>query len=261
MEIHKIAVLSDTHGLLRPEVTKLAQSCEIILHAGDFDNQKVLEALKAVAPVYAVRGNNDRGWAANLGKELEITLFGLRIYMVHNRKRITGKLSGVDIVVCGHTHQYEERREDGVLYLNPGSCGPKRFRLPITMMVATLYPAEHRIETERVEWGGFVTAAGKSTGEREWAAQEHGDPGPEMGEAVLEEQSAGRRNFASDRDMYKLIKRIMKEVRAGKTIEEIAAGNRVEKELAEQICRFYVTHPGVDVDGILNRMELHARSK
>ena len=77
----------------------------------------------------------------------------------------------------------------------------------------------------------------------------------------MEEQSAGRRNFASDRDMYKLIKRIMKEVRAGKTIEEIAAGNRVEKELAEQICRFYVTHPGVDVDGILNRMELHARSK
>ena len=89
MEIHKIAVLSDTHGLLRPEVTKLAQSCEIILHAGDFDNQKVLEELKAVAPVYAVRGNNDRGWAANLGKELEITLFGLRIYMVHNIKHLS----------------------------------------------------------------------------------------------------------------------------------------------------------------------------
>lgn len=261
MESYRIAIISDTHGLLRPEVKERLKTCERILHGGDFDKPEILKQLEAIRPVYAVQGNVDKSWAEDLPAEREITLAGFRIYMVHNRKRITGKLSGVDIVVCGHTHQYEERREDGVLYLNPGSCGPKRFRLPITMMVATLYPAEHRIETERVEWGGFVTAAGKSTGEREWAAQEHGDPGPEMGEAVLEEQSAGRRNFASDRDMYKLIKRIMKEVRAGKTIEEIAAGNRVEKELAEQICRFYVTHPGVDVDGILNRMELHARSK
>lgn len=88
MKTHKIAVLSDTHGLLRLEVIECAQSCEGILHAGDFDNQKVFGALQQIAPLYAVRGNNDRGWAAKLGEDLEITLFGLRIYMVHNRKHL-----------------------------------------------------------------------------------------------------------------------------------------------------------------------------
>ena len=240
MEAKRFAIISDTHGLLRPEVRERLKTCEGILHAGDFDKPDILRQLEEICPVYAVRGNADGNWAKDLPEEREIILAGFRIRMIHNRKALSGNLSGVDIVVCGHSHKYGESREDGVLYLNPGSCGPRRFRLPVTMMVATLYPAEHRIETERVECG-LPDAAVRGKTE--------------------ENSAAGGEDPLQGRDLHKLVKRIMKEVRAGRTVEEIAARNCVDVELAEQICRFYVTHPGVDVDGILNRMELRARSR
>ena len=226
MEIHKIAVLSDTHGLLRPEVTKLAQSCEIILHAGDFDNQKVLEELKAVAPVYAVRGNNDRGWAANLGKEREITLFGLRIYMVHNIKHLQKDLSGIDIIVYGHSHKYEERRDGGICYLNPGSCGPRRFRLPVTMAV---------LEVEE--------------GERVWQFRkidltEHTESRPVRG--------------VTEGSLKSTVEIILREMRAGHKVDWIAKKLGVECAFVEQVCRIYVTHPGVDAQGIVDKMEVSA---
>lgn len=226
MEKHCIAVISDTHGLLRPEVKERLINCEAILHAGDFGKPDILEQLREICPVYGVRGNVDREWAGDLPEELEITLFGFRIYMVHNRKHIKKNLSGIDIIIYGHSHKYEERREGGILYLNPGSCGPKRFQLPITMMLANLCPEVHQVGTERVDC----------------TVQESGNPGEDTG--VLPEQ-----------DMHRLVKTIMKEVRAGRTVSGIAARNHVKEELAEQICRFYVTHPGVDVDGILDRME------
>lgn len=226
MEKHCIAVISDTHGVLRPEAAGRLKGCEAILHAGDFGKPDILEQLEAICPVYGVRGNVDKEWAEDLAKELEIELFGFRIYMVHNRKYVKRELSGIDIVVYGHSHKYEERQEGGVLYLNPGSCGPKRFYLPVTMAMLTLYPGEHRAETERIEL----------------VLQETGNSG------------AGGDCFP-EQDMHRLIKTIMKEVRAGRTVAEIAARNHVKEEFAEEVCRFYVTHPGVDVDGILDRME------
>lgn len=225
MEACRIAIISDTHGLLREEVKERLKTCERILHAGDFDKPEILRQLEEIRPVCAVRGNVDKGWAEYLPAEQELTLAGFRIYMIHNRKNISRELSGVDIVVCGHSHRYGEKREDGILYLNPGSCGPRRFRLPVTMMIVTLYPGEHRVGTERIEWDCRA-------------------PEP-----------------PAEKDLHKLVKTIMKEVRSGRTVEEIASRNHVEEELAEQICRFYLTHPGVDVDGILNRMELRSRSE
>lgn len=239
MESHRIAVLSDTHGLLRPEVTDILKTCEVILHGGDVGAAEVLERLNAIARTYAVRGNVDRDWAEALPVELEAEFFGFRLYMVHNKKHIREDLSGIDIVVCGHSHKYEESAREGILYLNPGSCGPRRFRLPITMMILTLYPEEHRAEAAKVEF---------TSGE---AVRD-----PLQNRETLQNGAAA----LSDRDMYRLVKAIIKDVDAGRPVADIASRNYVNKnhadrELVEQICRMYVTHPGVDVDGILDRME------
>ncbi len=93
---HKVAVLSDTHGLLRPEVKEILTGCEVILHGGDINSRKILDELKEIAPVYVVRGNNDKEWAEKLPIEVELTLFGMNIYMVHNKKHRKQNLDGVD---------------------------------------------------------------------------------------------------------------------------------------------------------------------
>lgn len=229
-EAHRIAVISDTHGLLRQEVTDILKTCEVILHGGDVGTEEVLAQLNGIARTYAVRGNVDKDWAEELPDELVLELFGFEIYMVHNKKDIRGDLSGIDIVIYGHSHKYEESLRGKITYLNPGSCGPRRFRLPVTMMVITLYPTEHRMEREKID---CISAAAKGT---------PGAPGQDMAQL-------------SDKDMYRLVRTIMREVDAGRSIEDIAARNHVDREFAEQICRMYVTHPGVGVDGILDRME------
>lgn len=245
MELHRIAVISDTHGLLRPEVSEELKSCEAVLHAGDFDKADILEKLRADCPVWAVRGNVDKEWADSLPEELETELYGFRLYIIHNRKHIRKDLSGIDIVVYGHSHKYEERREDGILYLNPGSCGPKRFRLPVTMAVLTLYPEEHRIEVERIDCVPAVSFGQKGSCSAPVSEACRAD-----NDYAAEEQRPGQ-----DIDMHKLVKAIIKDVRAGRTVAGIAARHHIKEELAEEICRYYVTHPGVDVDGILDRME------
>lgn len=135
MEKHKIGVLSDTHGLLRPEIERLLEGCEWILHAGDINRQEILDKLKETAPVYAVKGNNDKEWAEYLPKTQLLHLYGKKIFMVHNKKEIPKDLEGIDIIIYGHSHKYEEKRVGGQLWLNPGSCGPRRFTQPITMAV------------------------------------------------------------------------------------------------------------------------------
>lgn len=230
MEGHRIGVISDTHGLLRPEVEAVLKTCEAILHAGDVGRPEVLDRLRAIAATYAVRGNVDSVLSdpgagdGTLPEELETELFGFSIYMVHNKKQIRKDLSGVDAVIYGHSHKYGAEHIGGITWLNPGSCGPRRFRLPVTMMVLTLYPAGHRMEIEKID---CLSMASKP-------------------EETLE---------IPERDLYALVREIMKEVDAGKRIAEIAARNQIEEAFAEQVCRMYLTHPGVDVDGILDRME------
>lgn len=235
-EAHRIAVISDTHGLLRQEVTDVLKTCEVILHGGDVGTKEVLAQLSGIARTYAVRGNVDKELAEELPGELVLELFGFGIYMVHNKKDIRGDLSGIDIVIYGHSHKYEESLHGSITYLNPGSCGPRRFRLPVTMMVITLYPTEHRMEGEKID---CVSAAAS---EKESQKSTPGASGKDMAQL-------------SDKDMYRLVRTIMREVDAGRSIEDIAARNRVDREFAEQICRMYLTHPGVGVNGILDRME------
>ena len=134
----KLAILSDTHGLLRPEVVNYLETADLILHGGDINKQSIVDQLRHYAPLYIVRGNNDREWAEEIPHDLTISLCGVTFYMVHNRTEVPTDLSGVDVVVFGHSHKYVQEERDGVLWLNPGSCGPRRFHQEITMMMAEL---------------------------------------------------------------------------------------------------------------------------
>ena len=134
----KIGIISDTHGLLRPEVISALQGCEAILHGGDINRQEILDQLTQIAPIYAVRGNNDKEWAEHIPSFLEFALAGTRIYMTHKRKDLPEDLTAYDLVVFGHSHQYVEQRLENTLLLNPGSCGPRRFHQAITMATAKI---------------------------------------------------------------------------------------------------------------------------
>jgi putative phosphoesterase len=132
----RVGIISDTHGLLRPEALKALQGAQHILHAGDVGDPAILDALRAIAPVTAIRGNVDDGGKCSHLPSTELTEFGgHNIYMLHdvNKLDLNPETAGVSAVVFGHSHQplIESRR--GVLFLNPGSAGPRRFTLPVTI--------------------------------------------------------------------------------------------------------------------------------
>jgi putative phosphoesterase len=130
----RIGLISDTHGLLRPEALAYLRGSDHIVHAGDICDARVLEELAAIAPVTAVRGNNDWGtWTERLRDEERITLGGIVIHVIHDvgQLRIAPRAEGIDVVVYGHSHKPQVDHRDGVLFVNPGSAGPRRFTLPI----------------------------------------------------------------------------------------------------------------------------------
>ena len=145
----KVGIVSDTHDLLRPEVTGALQGCDHILHGGDISSQRILDQLEQIAPVKAVRGNNDKDWAEHLPLFLDFELGGLHIYMAHKKKDLPKDLTSYDLVITGHTHKYAESRQGKTLLLNPGSCGPRRFGQPITFALAEA--GESGITVQRVE--------------------------------------------------------------------------------------------------------------
>lgn len=131
----RIGLISDTHGLLRPEALAFLAGCERIVHAGDVCEAGVLDALSRIAPVSAVRGNNDRGaWAEALPEVLELRFDGVPLLVVHDLKTlaIDPAAAGARVVVSGHSHRPSVDERGGVLYVNPGSAGPRRFKLPIS---------------------------------------------------------------------------------------------------------------------------------
>ncbi|MBQ8640537.1 MAG: metallophosphoesterase family protein [Lachnospiraceae bacterium] len=228
----RVAVLSDTHGMLRQEVKDVLSSCDVILHGGDINKQEILDQLAVFAPVHVVRGNNDKEWAAELPETLRLELGGVRIFMIHNRRQIREDISECDLVIFGHSHRYLEQKEGTTCWLNPGSCGPRRFHSPVTM--ALLEISENGTFTiQKVEL---------LTGEKETG----GDRSPEN---PLPSSTADRR---------KLVKAVIKDTDRGRTVDEIAVRNGITRDMAEQICRLYVTHPGIDADGVLDKMELYA---
>lgn len=138
IEIEKgiIGVISDTHGLIRPEVLAALKGVELIIHGGDIGKVEVLQFLIEVAPVYAIRGNNDRGpWAKKLPDILNLQINGARIHVIHNVHDldIDPKIAGFRAVISGHSHKPSIVSRDDVLFVNPGSAGPRRFKLPVTV--------------------------------------------------------------------------------------------------------------------------------
>jgi putative phosphoesterase len=131
----RIGLVSDTHGLLRPEVAEFLRGCDHIVHGGDICDRNIITALEALAPVTAVRGNNDRGaWAEGLRKSVGIRFDEVLLYAIHDLALIDvdPAAAGVRVVVSGHSHRPSIDERGGVLFVNPGSAGPRRFRLPIS---------------------------------------------------------------------------------------------------------------------------------
>lgn len=132
----RIGVISDTHGLLRPEAQRALQGVQLIVHAGDVGAPEILTQLKLIAPVFAVRGNVDtQAWAEALPLTTVVEVSGFNLFVLHNVRDLDLKprAAGFDAVISGHTHQTAHREDSGVLYLNPGSAGPRRFQLPVTL--------------------------------------------------------------------------------------------------------------------------------
>ena len=137
----RLGVISDTHGLLRPEALEALRGVKLILHAGDVGDAKILTQLKMIAPVFAVRGNVDtQPWARELPETAVVEASGASLYVLHNLQHLDLKpeAAGFQAVISGHTHEPKQYERSGVLYLNPGSAGPRRFDLPVTLAVLDL---------------------------------------------------------------------------------------------------------------------------
>lgn len=147
-----LGVISDTHGLLRPEALRALHESDRILHAGDVGAPEILEALAQIAPVTAVRRNVDTGpWASALPETEVVEAAGVSIYMLHDLGQfdLEPQAAGFRVVICGHSHQPKIEEKNGVLYFNPGSAGPRRFKLPVS--VGKLVIAAGKVRAELVE--------------------------------------------------------------------------------------------------------------
>jgi putative phosphoesterase len=141
-----IAILSDTHGLLREEVRAHLSVADCIIHAGDIDNSLIYHEMERLGEIYVVRGNNDKNWAENLPESITVTIEGVCFFIVHNKKDVPEDLSNIDVVIYGHSHKYSQEMIDGVLFLNPGSCGKRRFDLELTMCGMTVNAGQYQFE-------------------------------------------------------------------------------------------------------------------
>lgn len=217
----KILVISDTHGLLRPEVAEHIKDSDAVIHGGDIDNEETLNGVKSHlqsgALLFVVRGNNDRSWASELPSSLNFELCGLKFFVVHNRKDVPEDVNA-DIIIFGHTHRFFEERSGGVLRLNPGSCGKRRFGLPLTM--------------------AYITAG-------------------EDGYSVTKLEIADKDKSAVTapvKNLPKSIQDIMKRMERKENSSVIAKKLKLDLEFVEQVIRLRVTHPGIDADGIMNKI-------
>lgn len=216
----RAGVISDTHGLLRPEVVEHLQGCDLILHGGDIGGSEILEELEKIAPVRVVRGNNDKEWAEQIPLSEKVEFCGVSVFMCHKKKDIPAELQDTRLVVYGHSHKYSDKEEQGIRFLNPGSCGPRRFNQEISMAVLEV-SEKGEIQIEQISI-------------------------PHTGAAIIIPEA--------EADREKIVRGVIKGIRKGTEAKVIAERNHISVEFAEEISRMYLTHPGIDVDGILNRL-------
>ena len=142
----RVVILSDTHGLLRPQVLEHLSLADVVIHGGDINTQAIVDTLSGYAPLHIVRGNNDKEWAEHLPLSLTFSIEGVHFFLVHNKKDVPADLHGVDVVVYGHSHKYSQEEKSGALWLNPGSCGKRRFYQEITLSLMTVEGDHFQVE-------------------------------------------------------------------------------------------------------------------
>lgn len=150
----RIGLIADTHGLLRPQALAALEGCDHILHAGDIGKPEILDALRQLAPLSVVRGNNDtQDWAQAIPHDLSLQLGGVHLYLVHDQADIPADLAtrGVDAIVTGHSHKPLITQRDGILHINPGSAGPRRFKLPIAVGLLLIEDGRVRAELRELD--------------------------------------------------------------------------------------------------------------
>ncbi len=212
-----IGILSDTHGLLRQEVIDAFKGVDHIIHAGDIDNKAVIDRLEEIAPVTVVRGNADKEWAEYLQEIAILEFLGNKIYVIHNKGKIHDDLTGISIIIYGHSHKYSLVEKDGQVWFNPGCCAKRK--------------PEQEVSFALLEISG---------------------PGEfEFRKRVIDNSGQDSR---LTKDIDRIISKTMDMTDKGKTHKEIAKKLKISEELAESICRMYLTHLGVDVAGILQRI-------
>lgn len=157
-----LGVIADTHGLVRPEALQALAGCDRLIHAGDIGKPQVLDALRSIAPLTVIRGNVDQQpWAAELPEQLELAIGGLRLLLLHDLKQLSfdAAAAGFEVVISGHSHQPSSTWRDGVLYLNPGSIGPRRFKLPISLALLRAGPDALEVEHRQLVDGDWQRLA------------------------------------------------------------------------------------------------------
>ena len=263
--MHKIGILSDTHGLLRPEVIQALQGCEAILHGGDINRQDIIDQLNTIAPAYVVRGNNDKDWAEHIPMFLDLQLYGCRIYMTHKKKDLPQDLSDYDLVVYGHSHRYEQKSSGKTLLLNPGSCGPRRFHQDITMAIA---------EVDNYINVGIDSCTDIASEAKTPNTTIHGPDTASDAQTlkitihridIPHEKKSGITRTTTQKPDGKItletiqtqdIEKIIRMIKKKKSVRYISEQMGMEEDFAEQICRLYLTHPGVTAEGIMTKMGL-----
>ncbi|MCC8104535.1 MAG: metallophosphatase family protein [Clostridiales bacterium] len=241
----RIAVLSDTHDVLREEVLEQIRLADAVIHAGDVSKPEIVDRIKANlkrdAHLYLVRGNADGDWAKKIPDILEFQLEHLRFFVVHNRNRAVIP-EKCDIIISGHTHKFQAETVGERLWLNPGACGRRRFRSELSMAVLQIEGKRWQIEKIRI--GVEDESAGRNENTIA-TADTHGSGGC----SDPMELSSGA--------LLLLISGILKRMNKGKTISQIAGELNLEESFVEEICRIYVTHPGVTANGILDKLEVN----
>ncbi len=212
-----IGILSDTHGLLRQEVIDGLKGVDCIIHAGDIDNKAVIDRLEEIAPVTVVRGNADKEWAEEIPDKAILDLLGNKIYVIHNKGKIHDDLTGISLVIYGHSHKYSLVEKSGQIWFNPGCCGKRKPEQEVSFALLEISG------TDEFEFNKMVI---DNTGQ----------------------------DSKLPKDIDRIITRAMDMTDKGKTYKEIAKKLKISENLAESICRMYLTHPGVDVAGILQRI-------
>ena len=277
----RAAVLADTHGVLRPEVEEVLSTCDVVIHAGDFDSQLLYHKLSSKWPLYAVRGNNDRGvWAGGLPGIKRCSVGGVKFIMAHKRQDVPSDLKDVQVVVFGHSHMYQQEEVFGRLWLNPGGCGFKRFTLPLSLAVMTIENGSWTLEPIWLEKGygtrsdaisqrnkakesryekrqkrykrekerSVARSDGRRAGESESAAELLGSGEPQA--------PAGKAPEAMDtRSELFLIARILRLRSAEESVEWIAQNLHAEPSFVKKVCDAAAKVQGADARQILEAMK------